>query len=441
MTSKVIIKKQKASDDKGHLAIQYFNGNGKKKIKSLGIPISEVVFNDCFSKIFQRFEPCKLLEYKTINKAIDLAINDFSIFDVKTAKTNSDDDLLSYFKKRALLKENRNTKNVRNSVYNKIVKFQALKNLDSIPFHIIDANFIEEFKIEVRKVNVGKTTKTYMNVLKTVLNSAKRDGLYFEKYDYFKGLDYQIIEKTNSALTLQQVQMLIDGNKEEPNPTINMFLAQLFMNGLRVSDLLLLRNQNFKAENIEYIMKKTNYKMDCDYDDKIVSIFTAIYGLKSLYEHNKLSMDIDKVLDIEYSINNKNIVYGGTSTLIEYVQSLPPNNFVFEKFMAKETSLINYNHEFEMTDEQQKAFTRLIVKYRSDLKKVAIKYKITKIVPHTARYTFCNLVLSGENPDILSISKLLGHKNLATIQAYLNKNFGKENQRKVVKTFNNSIDL
>ena len=94
-----------------------------------------------------------------------------------------------------------------------------------------------------------------------------------------------------------------------------------------------------------------------------------------------------------------------------------------------------------MIEEQQKAFTRLIVKYRSDLKKVATNYKISKNVPHTARQTFCNLVLAGENPDILSISKLLGHKNLATIQAYLNKNFRKENQRKVVKTFNNSINL
>lgn len=52
-------------------------------------------------------------------------------------------------------------------------------------------------------------------------------------------------------------------------------------------------------------------------------------------------MEIGKVLDIEYSVNNNNIVCGGTSALINYVQSLPPNNFVFEKFMVKETSLIN----------------------------------------------------------------------------------------------------
>ena len=67
---------------------------------------------------------------------------------------------------------------------------------------MVDADFIEKFKIQVRKVNIGKTTNTYLNVLKTVLNFTKRDGLYVEKYNNFKALDYQLIEKTNSALTL-----------------------------------------------------------------------------------------------------------------------------------------------------------------------------------------------------------------------------------------------
>lgn len=200
------------------------------------------------------------MDYKTINKAIELNINDFSIFDIKTIMESSDDDLLSYFKKRTLLKKNENTIKVRNSVYTKLLKFKAFKNLDSIPFEMVDADFIEKFKIQVRKVNIGKTTNTYLNVLKTVLNFTKRDGLYVEKYNNFKALDYQLIEKTNSALTLLQVQKLIDDNKKEFNPKINMFLTQLFMNRIRVSDLLLLRNKNFKAENIEYVMKKRTAK-------------------------------------------------------------------------------------------------------------------------------------------------------------------------------------
>jgi integrase len=89
-----------------------------------------------------------------------------------------------------------------------------------------------------------------MNVVKAVLNKAKLESKFVEKFNCFKGLKYRIVEKTNSAVSKKQVQLLLDVETDLDIYKLRMFLIGIFMHGIRTSDLLLLRNEDFKKNKI-----------------------------------------------------------------------------------------------------------------------------------------------------------------------------------------------
>jgi integrase len=447
MASKVILKKQKASDKEGHLAIQHLHHN-KKKIVSLQIKISEFYFDKYFDKVDQQFRRTTLFNYADYNGKIRRGIDDLSCFGiVDPSKTTS---FIKYFEKDIDIQINPNTIGVRKSVLKKLVEFRDYKKLKDIPFSIIDYHFIVGLKNFIRLTKEGTTTKCYMDVVKAVLNIAKKDLLYIERYNYFKGLDCRITDTDNSALTKDQLQGLLD-IEEDPNIyELTMFLLGVFLHGIRISDLLLLRNDDFKSDKILYYSKKRNKKMPVRYDDKLVSLFIRIVKIPTVVDTNKLNVGIDDILDNYEAQNNKNEIYGATQQLIKHIHSLPKKDLFFKEFVKREPLLLKYNKRFEMTPEEHKAYIRLVVFYNSILEKIVKrcneKWKdssinIEKITSHSSRYTFATLALGVEHPDVNAISNALGHSSLKTTMDYFNKNFGKERVEKLGRDFNSDFNL
>lgn len=445
MASKVILKKQKASDLEGHLAIQHFHFN-KKKIVSLKIKMSEQHFLAYFNEFRQGFDRTTIVDYAAINKVIKNKIGDLSCFGVMEGSHNTT-SFIDYFKKNIDIQTNPATISVRNSVLHKIEGFREKKKYKDIPFHTIDYYFIVELKNYIRSINGGTTTKAYMDVVKSVLNRAKKDLLYIERYNYFDGLDYKIYEEDNSALTKDVVQKLLVFKSEKNNYELNMFLIAIFLHGVRASDLFFLRNENFKKEAIVYRTKKTNKKMSVGYDDKLVTLLCKVAGVKSANETHSTNVTIDSIISDTPNNTDKNRKYGTTTRLVEHIDSLPKKDFFFKTLMDKEPVLKNYDKNFEMTKEQHKAYTRLIVYYNSKLKnvvkefEVTSQFKIAKMTSHSSRYTFANLCLEVDHPDVNAISNALGHSSLKTTIDYFNKNFGKERVEKLAIQFNSEFDL
>lgn len=438
MASKVILKKQKKDDIDGHLAIQHLHHN-KKKIVSLQIKINEEHFKNYFNTVHQRFDRTTIIKYEEFNRVIKKNIDDLSCFGLVDISVST--SFIDYFTKEITLQTNPSTISVRNSVLKKIEEFKAKKGYEDIPFSIIDHDFIVELKNHIRLDNIGTTTRAYMNVVKAVLNKAKLESKYVEKFNYFKGLKYRIIEKTNSALSKEEVQILLNVDADPNIYELRMFLIGIFMHGIRASDLFLLRNEDFKKDKIEYYSKKNNKKMVVRYDDKLVTLLCNIIGVASANESNSMNVTIDLIIDDFEAQKQKNKKYGATKRFIDYVASLPKKDFFFKDFMAREPLLHKYNKNFEMTDEQHCAHIRLVVHYDYILGKIAKRCEINKITSHTSRYTFANLSLDVENPDVHAISKALGHSNMQTTINYFNKNFGKERVEKLGKEFNSEFLL
>ncbi|TDE01508.1 phage integrase SAM-like domain-containing protein [Flavobacterium sandaracinum] len=446
MASKVILKKQKATDVEGHLAIQHMHFN-KKKIVSLQIKMNEEHFVNHFNAFHQRFDRTTIVDYVEINKVIREKIDDLSCFGVVKGETGKEESFLTYFQKNINIHTNPSTINVRNSVLKKLQAFQKKKAYEDISFAMIDYYFIVELKNFIRHSATGTTTKTYMEVVKAVLNLAKRDLLYIEKYDYFEKLEYKIYQKDNSALTKDEVQRLLSFQLENYSYEMNMFLIAIFLHGVRASDLFLMRNENFRKEGIVYMSKKTGKKMAVSYADKLVTLLCATTGVKSANETNTTNVNIERVISDTPNNTDKNQRYGNTQRLIEHIDSLPKKDYFFKNLMDKEPILQNYDKNYEMTNDQHQAYTRLIVAYNYKLKQVLRKfesetqYKISKITSHTSRYTFANLCLEVDKPDINAISRALGHSSLKTTMDYFNKNFGKERVKDLAVQFNSQFDF
>jgi integrase len=289
-----------------------------------------------------------------------------------------------------------------------------------------------------------------MDVIKSVLNRAKLDLLYIEKYNYFKKIDYKIIGFDNSALPKEIVQKLLEIEHDKNIYELRMFLIAIFLHGIRISDLLLLKNEDFKKDKIFYVSKKSKKNMTVRYDDKLVTLLSKILSIPLVEDTHSLNVEIDKILafedgnlknvDItkEYTErqNNKNKFYGGYTTINCTYNHL--KGYFFKKIMDREPLLGKYDKRKDMTEVQKKAYTRLVVHYNSILGKIAEKYDIEKMTSHTSRYTFANLSLGVPTPDINAISNALGHASVKTTIDYFNKNFGKASRKKVGK---NSILL
>jgi integrase len=440
MASKVILKKQQSSDQVGHLAIQHLHFN-QKKIVSLKIKMGQKHYDDYFNETHQRFDRTSVIDYAGINSIIKVKIDDLSCFGLAPTDGVKETSFIKYFEKISNTKTNYSTKGVRNSVLKKLADFMKIKGYNDISFQIIDFFFINELKNFIRSTCNGKTTKTYMDVVKSVLNHAKKDLLYIELYDYFEKMEFGIIHRKNSALTKFELQRLL-GVKDDVNQYyLNMFLTAIFLHGIRVSDLLLMTNAMFTNTGVEYFQLKTGNFMKVNYDDKLVTMLLKIADLPLVTETNFLYTEIDEITQVKSRINSKNLLYGGQTSLLNHVRSLKQNDYFFKKIMDREPILANYNKEQPFTELQHKAYVRLVVHFNYILKKIAKRYLLQNITSHTGRYTFANISLDFPSSSISATGAALGHSSVKTTIEYFNRAFDDARIVNLGQEFNDGFDL
>jgi integrase len=457
MTSKVILKKKNSSDPFGYLGIRYFNGRGEKKVLSLGERLEQTDFDEFFNSDFNRFQKTTKIDYKSLNKKIEDKINDFSIFDNQTTKkVEKTTSFLTFFKKYIDLQPNPQTRNSFSGGLNKLEEFKTFKKYDDILFSQIDNTFVLELRNYFLTQLSGNTTKQYLNIIKVVLNQSKKDGLYKEQYNYFSKLKIDTTYNNKKILSEKDIQILLemkpnihskDNELIEKNKyyeTRNMLLFSILCSGLRVSDLLLIKNRDFKNDCIEIITKKTSLQMKIPYNDKLLGLLLNIYNLYDYtlpwgtggYGINVL-LSGDKELN-----NNKNKVYN-KNQILEHIKTLPENDFLFKKFMSLEPSLNKYSKLKEMTEEQNSSLNRLRSIYNYWLKEMIKHYdfEIKQISSHTGRYSWTNLLLNIEGVNLVDLQRSLGHKRLSVTELYIEKNFGLEKLNDIGSKLSDKLTL
>ena len=452
MTSKVILKKKSSQDTFGYLGIRYFNGSGEKKVLSLGERIDEEDFKNFFNSEFNLFSKTELIDYKVLNKKIKDKIDDYSIFDVKSNK-NKLKSFLQYYDSYLELISNPSTKYSYSSGLKKLNEFIKFKNKTDILFKEIDRKFVVELKDFLLKDLSTNSVIQYLVIIKTVLNSSKRDKLYYEDYNYFSKLNLKSTYSNKKILSKNDIDTLMNVSNYSYRPrkgdpdfihfdTRNMLLFSLLCSGIRVSDLFLMRNKDFKKDYIEIITKKTSLNMRIPYNDQLLRLLldicglydstlplgTGYYGVPLFGDENKSKRE------------TKNIDYN-KKQILNHISKLPPNDFVFQNFMKNETSLITFDKTKEFTPEQFGSMNRLRGTYNSRLESLRKYYnlEVEKISSHTGRYTWTNLLLSLDGVNLVDIKRSLGHKRISTTESYIEKNFGLEKMENVGSKLSNSL--
>lgn len=436
MTSSVILKKKSSKDTFGYLSIRYFNGSGVKKVISLSERLNEIDFIKFFDSEFNLFKKTTLIDYKALNKKISEKLNDFTIFDIKIPLKNYTKSFITYFTNHLDTISNPATRQTYIYTLKKLEQFKEYKKYNDILFTQIDRPFVIELKDYLLLSTSGSSTKQYLTIIKIVLNISKQDDLYFEKWNYFSKLNIATTYTNKKILTERDIQTLLEMTpyinlpdlKNKHFETRTMLLFSLLCSGLRVSDLMLVRNKDFKKDYIEVITKKTSLSMRIPYNDKLIGLLLDIYGLydstmpmgTGYYGAIHLYTDIEARKTRNKDYNKEKI--------LKHISSLPKEDFMFKAFLSSEPSLNNFDKLKEMTLEQNTSMNNIRTKYNYSLKEMIkiFDFDIENISSHSGRYSWTNLLLNIEGVNLIDIKRSLGHKRLSTTENYIEKNFSLE---------------
>lgn len=308
----------------------------------------------------------------------------FTQFEKKLFRKKGDGVKIAYHYKERIAdykKQNRistaDSYNCSEKALKKFVK-EGNKNYNNLTLLDIDKNWLLDFEHFMK--NSGRSITTvgiYLRPLRAIFNKAIEEGEIEREFYPFGKRRYQIptSKKTKKALSKEQMKKLFlasPQNKEQEKAKDFWFLSYN-CNGMNIKDIAQLKYKDIVDDKIVFYRAKT--------------LFTSKTSLKPITVYLN-----DYIIQI---INT----YCNSERL--------PGNYIFPILKGDETS--------EQQQVKIKNFTRYINQH---LKKLCEANDLPKeISTYWARHSFATLsVQKGATMEFIQES--LGHKNMATTQAY-----------------------
>jgi integrase len=444
---KIILKKVKPIDTIGVLQVQYFNGKGIKKQISLSLKISEENFKKFYDDEFKQFRKNNLFDYKFFNSKIQSKLDTLETEPTKSSQTTN---IISFLKEREVRINNLNTRSGLTTLINHLTSFLKSKNVNDIDVNEIDINFLLDFKIYLSNRDItGSTILYYFIVLKGELNYLNSENRYSVNLKYlFKKLNLKKISKHKNTLTNEDINKLISSPKDYKYFNyIQIGLLQLFGLGMRQSDTLLIRYEDFKNDGIVISTKKNKKQIKIPFENKqLLTIISNILEIKlkerivfvgkiakksGRIDFNQTSTPVSKwdVLDKKTDLINT------WNDILDVVKTKPKKELIFNTILNI-PELETYSKNIEMNEVQLKKWKSFCVKYNYRLKMIQkdLKLDIDNLSSHTFRYTFTKLMMEG-GIGIHEISQVLSHSSISITENYINRNF----DVKKIKEMNDKI--
>lgn len=265
--------------------------------------------------------------------------------------------------------EHYNTHRKSVSMLNKLKFFLKGK---SLPFGGLTVEFLKSYVKHLQSIgNANNTIHSNLKVFKMLCNKAVKEGVIemqnnpFTRYS-FKWENVEKVFLTEDEIAAIRNVDIKTGSVMEIHQ--DMFVFASYTGGLRVSDLLTLRWEDFDGVNLSIFVQKTKSHLSI----KVPNV--ALDILAKYRKENQSSGYIFPVLDegLDTAANN-----------------------VLKQQISSKTALINKN-----------------------LKIITAKANISKrVTAHTSRHTFGTLALK-KGMNIAHVSKLMSHTNLSTTMIY-----------------------
>jgi integrase len=424
---------------------------------------------DVWNKKTMRVRKTKTIDYVEINEKIVAKI--LEIENTKGEK-ESRKSFIQYFEKYIQRRTNEGTKQKYIQVLNKVKQFKK-----QILFKDIDIDMIYSFQIFFHKSQSRNTSNHYLKLIKQVLQTAMDEGevnYYRKPFDAFK-FKYDTIDK--KALSDTHIKKLLSTQIVDTliYETRNKFLFQIFSQGMRVSDIMLLKWSDIKDFKIHYKMFKTKKNMIIEINPILITVLAYLYrkyceGLIYTGDLEQLDIDLDlfkternAIMKAENNIlsgydlvkkgvfKNKNIdtIIGKIERKKEQILHTVINKI---DFLSKDTKH-NNNYIFDFVDfkignvdkineAEYKALSNKKIVYNRHLKLLqkAVESEII-YKSHLSRSTYASLLInSGTNMYLIAQS--LGHTKIAITEKYISgfeDNKTAEENLKISNNFNSDF--
>jgi len=310
---KVIWKSKKADDKLGYIRLSSRSGN-KTTVKSLALdPVEKKHFNPNTQRMRSSFTQS---EY--YNNFIQSKLDEVNKKGNKIKYLNDDKKSLITYMNLVIDKcGNEGTKLKYENIRNLIIQFNEFKyGASDVKFSELTVDFLEEFRkyLKTERRNKQNSIVYKMKSFKSFISKAHRDKTYNFDVNPFDLIKNTLVETNVDVLNKEDLKRLMHTPLYEvyrsgkkfgvalPNLEVmngakyanynkiddirNFFLFQLFCQGIRVSDLLTLRWQDFYIHQDQIRIKKRMVKVK-SYIDVLMNFNTMDY-LKQYIPVDKL---------------------------------------------------------------------------------------------------------------------------------------------------------
>jgi len=336
---RVIWKSKTPNSNVGYLRYS-FRINGKTVLKSVGVSGIEKNYFNLKTQRVRKTHP----NHQYINEKIEETILEFKRKGQPSILNDSNKSFLVFFKNYITRILNQGTKNKYSNLYNLLNSFnKEFYNDVDIKFSDINVGFIENFKLWLRKTKKNSTNSTNYKLksFKSILKKGCDECNYNYYIHPFKDIKLKFQDKKVEVLNESELKKIMDCKLKEvyrsdekfgqiiTNKKVlnddrykhknslgdirNYFLFQLFCQGLRVSDLLTLRWNNFYIHKnglrLNKKMIKTKHELDVFVNYKLVNLLIN-YIPKEIKSKNKnYDQIIQLINEIETLKSNNNFDY------------------------------------------------------------------------------------------------------------------------------------
>ncbi|MEN3324233.1 tyrosine-type recombinase/integrase [Mariniflexile soesokkakense] len=487
MSIKIIYRPVKKNDKQGFLKIRIIE-NRKTKIKSLGIKISGRNWLEDKQRVSKNEDNAD-----AINEKIEQTLKELSKYDTpQQAIQTNNKTIISFYNSVIENTVNSGTRAKYKDVKNRFSGYLNNVGLDDLKFHQLNTDHVQGFYSYMRNTGCAQNTANYnMKSFKAMINKGIKSGIVNYYHNPFALLKLKFTDTKHKTLTKDEVSRLLNTDFKDNriqrynslnvdlNEIASIFLFQLFGQGMRVSDVQLLKWSNFEVTNgvilIDYRQYKSKKKVtlkltqiSCklllkrlkQYDKTIVERVTdlefhneryndEIAKAKKLLAETDSKKEINKITQLLDSDNGnkkeatrlgwelgqkeiirmfegklnevKTKIHNEFATLINSLSKGDhANDFVFH-FFTNDELFKNYKDGEELTDKQYSRLQGTRSYYNGLLKEIKKQAEIKiNLSSHVARHTYTQLILNSD-ADVVAVSKALGHSNLATTQTYISQ--------------------
>ncbi len=306
----IVCYKNKATDTDCYLFLQS-KGRQNRKKKALGIKVNIIQFKNNWNEVDQRFMSGMGPTYKNLNAQIKKAFKEVEetqgVIVTQTSKDNN--SFLKFWDRQLELTTNQGSKTKHESVKIKLEKYLTTLKKKDLLFSEITPDFVEQLKHYFKTAKDPNTLSSnsvthYLKIINSIINRKLKKEPYALPFNPFKTIDYdQHSDIDRRVLTLDELSKLKTVVITNPNLDITryMFLFQVYAQGMRVSDMLLLRwgtiistfnvreglelvptGKNYDPQ-LNYVMFKTYKPMKTDLNYMLCKILMKSIGMESRF--------------------------------------------------------------------------------------------------------------------------------------------------------------